>query len=417
MSSDPKIRIVIVDDVQEGRDMLTRLLSFEPDMEVIGYATTGKEAIEVAQEKLPDVILMDINMPDMDGITATEQITQIVPTSVVMISVQSDRDYMRRAMRGGAVDFLPKPPSADELYATVRSAYDRRPRPDQVMGIKKKDENRPSADGKIIVVYSPQGGAGVTSLAVNIGTGIMDEQHRTVLVDADMQFGDAAIHLAVDMDRNITNLAKAADDLDTDLIENVLVTHGTGLRVLTAPKSTQDADAVNATALESILNAFRERFSFVVVDTSLYLDEITAKLFKMADCLVLVGLPTLPAVRNVKEVLTLLEQFEEFEMNKIVFTLNRMPTERKSGAFEAEDISKALRVEIAAIIPSAEKAMLKSVNRGVPAIIADNQSPGKEIKQLVDHIRHQLQDEEEIIESEEQSNTKRGGLLGGLFGS
>ena len=83
----------------------------------------------------------------------------------------------------------------------------------------------------MIVVYSPVGGAGVTTLAVNIATGIMDEQHRTVLIDADMQFGDAAIHLAVDMDRNITNLAKAADDLDTDLIENVLVTHGTGLRV------------------------------------------------------------------------------------------------------------------------------------------------------------------------------------------
>ena len=127
-----KIRILIVDDVQEGRDMLTRLLSFEPDMEVVGYASTGSEAIERAQELLPDVILMDINMPDMDGITATEQISQLIATSVVMISVQSDRDYMRRAMRVGAVDFLPKPPSADELYATVRTAFESVPKRDPI---------------------------------------------------------------------------------------------------------------------------------------------------------------------------------------------------------------------------------------------------------------------------------------------
>lgn len=410
------IRILIVDDVQEGRDMLTRLLSFEPDMEVVGYATTGSEAIEQAVELQPDVILMDINMPDMDGITATEQISQMIATSVVMISVQSDKDYMRRAMRGGAVDFLSKPPSADELYATVRSAYERKPAAKGPLGGAAGGDKQKKSSGKVIVVYSPQGGAGVTSFAVNIAAGIMDEQHRTVLVDADMQFGDAAIHLAVDMERNITNLAQSADDLDTDLIENVLVTHGTGLRVLTAPKSTQDADAVNADALEKIIEALCDRFSYVVVDTSLYLDEIMARLFRIADALVLIGLPTLPAVRNVKEVLTLLNHFEEFDNEKIIFALNRVPTDRKSGAFEPDDIAKALRLEIAAIVPSAEKQMLRSVNRGVPAVVNDSQSPGKEILQLVEVLRRHLSDDDEELVAEPQQEQKRG-ILGGLFGS
>ena len=86
MESGGKIRILIVDDVPESRDGLERLLSFEPDFDVIGKAGTGAEALDMAQDLLPDVILMDINMPDMDGITATEKITKIVPTSVVMIS-------------------------------------------------------------------------------------------------------------------------------------------------------------------------------------------------------------------------------------------------------------------------------------------------------------------------------------------
>lgn len=165
MADKVKIRIMIVDDVVESQKNLSRLLSFEPDMEVIGFASTGLQALEEAQKILPDVILMDINMPDMDGITATQEITKLIPCSVIMISVQSDRDYMRRAMRAGAVDFLPKPPSAEELYATVRNAHERRPSfsaPTTQGGGEKNLNDMPQVSGKIVVVYSPQGGAGVT---------------------------------------------------------------------------------------------------------------------------------------------------------------------------------------------------------------------------------------------------------------
>lgn len=412
-----KIRILIVDDVQEGREMLQRLLDFEPDMEVVGFATTGLEAIEKAQALKPDVILMDINMPDMDGITATERITELVSVSVVMISVQSDRDYMRQAMRVGAIDYLPKPPSADELYSTVRNAFTRKP------VVRKEDDKKPTVvgDGKLLVVYSPQGGSGVTTLAVNSAVGLMDEQHRTVLVDADVQFGDVAIHLAVDMERNITHLAKSADDLDPELIDTVLVRHGSGLRVLTAPKSTLDAlDArvITADNIEKVIQALLKQYSYVVVNTPITIDPVTVRLFLLADLLLLVGVPTLPAARNILEVMKLFDQSEEFDKEKVVFALNRVPTERRSGAIEPEEISKALRLQIQAIIPSAEKQMLKSVNRGAPVIVEDNQSPGKELRQLVEILRMRLaSDSDEAPEPISTSQPqKRGGLLGGLLG-
>ncbi len=408
-----KIRILIVDDVQEGREMLQRLLDFEPDMEVVGFATTGLEAIEKAQILKPDVILMDINMPDMDGITATERITELVSVSVVMISVQSDRDYMRQAMRVGAIDYLPKPPSADELYSTVRNAYARKPvaRIDD-----SKDKQRIDGEGKLVVVYSPQGGAGVTTLAVNVAVGLMDEQHRTVLVDADVQFGDAAIHLAVDMERNIIHLAKAADDLDAELIDTVLVRHGSGLRVLTAPKSTLDAldgRTITADNVEKIIKALLKQYSYVVVNTPITIDAVTVRLFLLADLLLLVGIPTLPAARNILEVMKLFDQSEEFDKSKVVFVLNRVPTDRKSGAIEPEEIAKALRLQIQAIIPSAEKQMMKSVNRGAPIIVEETQSPGKELRQLVEVLRTHLISEDDLIDTiSPQPKQKRGGFLG-----
>src|SRR5690348_17319704 len=122
------IKVLIVDDIPETRENLKKLLAFETDIEVVGTASTGREGLELAQDIVPDVILMDINMPDMDGIAATERISKSVPqASVVMMSVQSEADYLRRAMLVGARDFLTKPISGEELYATIRSVYDRRP--------------------------------------------------------------------------------------------------------------------------------------------------------------------------------------------------------------------------------------------------------------------------------------------------
>src|SRR5215813_3013207 len=123
MPSGDKIRILIVDDVSETRENVKKLLQFEADVDVVGIARTGKEAIQICQELNPDVVLMDINMPDMDGIAATEAIRAKQPTvQVVILSVQSDQNYMRKAMLVGARDFLTKPPMGDELISAIRRA-------------------------------------------------------------------------------------------------------------------------------------------------------------------------------------------------------------------------------------------------------------------------------------------------------
>ena len=74
-----QIRVLIVDDIPETRDHLTKLLGFESDIDVVGAAASGREALEMAGKLTPDIVLMDINMPDMDGIAATEQMAATLP--------------------------------------------------------------------------------------------------------------------------------------------------------------------------------------------------------------------------------------------------------------------------------------------------------------------------------------------------
>src|SRR5260370_5068233 len=119
-----KMRILVVDDIAETRENLAKLIGFEADMVIVASAGGGQEAVELAKKERPDVILMDINMPDMDGITATEIIANTVPESpIIMMSVQGEQDYLRRSMLAGAREFLVKPFSADELINSIRHVH------------------------------------------------------------------------------------------------------------------------------------------------------------------------------------------------------------------------------------------------------------------------------------------------------
>ena len=86
MAEGEKIRVLVVDDISETRENIRKLLQFETDIEVVGAARSGKEAIQLVPETRPDVILMDINMPDMDGITATEIIRKESPYLQVVMA-------------------------------------------------------------------------------------------------------------------------------------------------------------------------------------------------------------------------------------------------------------------------------------------------------------------------------------------
>src|SRR6516164_6260908 len=153
-----QIRVLIVDDIPETRDHLTKLLGFESDIEVVGSAASGTEAISMAGELRPDVVLMDINMPDMDGIAATEKLSTQVPTAaVVMMSVQGEADYLRRSMLAGAREFLVKPFSSDELTASIRQVYVReREKASRFVAMPTATAaSSDGVEGQVIAVFSP----------------------------------------------------------------------------------------------------------------------------------------------------------------------------------------------------------------------------------------------------------------------
>jgi DNA-binding NarL/FixJ family response regulator len=114
-------RVLLVDDHELVRQGISAMLASSGDITIVGNARSGREAIEVARKELPDIVLMDVRMPDMDGLEATRKIKEERPrTAVIMLTMHDNPTYLRDAVRAGAAGYLLKDVSKDELVDAVR---------------------------------------------------------------------------------------------------------------------------------------------------------------------------------------------------------------------------------------------------------------------------------------------------------
>lgn len=408
-SAEDNVRVLIVDDFAETRENIRKLLQFESDIEVVGAARSGQEAIEIATESKPDIIIMDINMEDMDGITATESILQEVPyTQVIILSVQSEPDYMQRAMLAGARYFMVKPPSSEELIQTIRNLsvrahearkeYDRPAAP--VVPIPGTPGFGPShrPNGRVLTFYSPKGGVGCTTLATNMALGLDTEETPTVLVDGNLQFGDVSVFLNLQAKYSINDLTARTEEIDPEIVDDILLRHESGLRVLAAPPRPEMADEVTSDHMRSIINFLKRHFAYVVVDTASTMDDTTLAILDASDLLIAVCTPDIPAIKDARHLFDLLHILE-FPTDNVCFVLNKMD---RKGGISSDAVAENLKHEVESVIPLDEKTVTASINKGVPLLLSDRSGPqSRAIIQLMGTIKERLVAREES-EQEEQ---------------
>jgi len=369
-----RIRVLIVDDILETRDHLAKLLGFEADVEVVGMASSGAEAIAQATKLLPDVILMDINMPDMDGIAATERLSSQVPTAgVVMMSVQGEADYLRRSMLAGAREFLVKPFSSDELTASIRQVYSREKEEAGRAVVTAAARNAESAElGTVVAVFSPKGGVGRTTIAVNLAVASVTELNKkVVLVDGSFQFGDVAVLLNLDpkdksMFELVSNLEAGGD---ADAVETYTVTHSSGVRVILAPPSPEMADVITSTGVKRVVEALRQRYELVVIDCAAWFNDTTLGILDLADIVLVVLTLEMTSIKNIRLFLEVAETLGY--QNKIRLVLNRADT---TLGIRVADVEHSIGRKVDNTIVSDGRAVVYALNRGVPFVLSNREA-------------------------------------------
>jgi pilus assembly protein CpaE len=316
-----KIKLLIVDDIPETRQNLRTLLLLEDDIEVVGEAGNGEEAIILSRQLKPDNVLMDINMPVLDGIHATEQMTvELSQIGIIILSVQGEQEYLRKAMAAGARDYLTKPPSSEDLVGTIRRVFELEKK--RQISLSPADEQT-REPGKVISIYSTKGGVGKSTIAVNLAVALSQLTSKKVaIVDLDLPFGDVAMLFDLVPRRTIADLVSESDTLDMKLIDNYLIQHSSGVKILPAPLRPEYAEVVQSKHIESIIHILQENFDFVILDTYQTFDDITLSALDISDLIMIIATLDVLTIKNVKLGLEAMAALH-YESGKIRLILNR----------------------------------------------------------------------------------------------
>jgi pilus assembly protein CpaE len=376
-----RIKVLIVDDIPETRDHLSKLLGFEADVEVVGAAAGGLEAIEMATALLPDVVLMDINMPGMDGITATEQLAAQVPTAaVVMMSVQGEADYLRRSMLAGAREFLVKPFSSDELTASIRQVFTReREKQSRMAPIAAAGAAGPAgatdgtgpAPASVVAVFSPKGGVGRTTVAVNLAVASATIGKRVALVDASFQFGDVGVLLNLNpKNKSIGDLSAELQSGEAESLDTFMITHSSGVRVLLAPPSPEQAELIGPLAVKKVLQRLRQDYELIVVDCPSTFNEPTLAVLDEADLILTLLSLEITSVKNMRLFLEVSDQLG-YAADKIRLVLNRADS---TLGIRVADVEHSIGRKVDHTIVSDGRSVVYALNRGVPFFLSNREA-------------------------------------------
>jgi pilus assembly protein CpaE len=375
------IRVIVVDDSEEMRKSIVELLSFEKNIEIVGQAGNGEEAVLLTKELRPHIVLMDINMPVMDGLKATEEIAIEVPESaVIMMSVQGEQQYFKKAMAAGARDFLVKPFSPEDIVQAVVKIYELESKKREMANSAKS----PVVNSKVISVFSTKGGVGKTTIASNLAIAIARiTKKRVVLVDLDLNFGDAAIMLNLSVKNTISDLVKDIAQIDKDLIEDYLEPHFSGVQVLAAPIRPEYAEYITAAHVEKILSVLKECYDYIIIDTCASFHETILTSIDKSDRILYVATLDLPTIKNVKAGFNTLESLR-YPKEKIDIILNKAS---EQFGIKYKDFEVTLKHPIWAYVPEDSQTVITAANRGFPFVMKRMETKvGKAIMDIANRI-------------------------------
>ncbi|MDD4569788.1 MAG: response regulator [Tepidanaerobacteraceae bacterium] len=401
------ISVLVADDIATTREDIKRLLYFEEDIKVVGEAADGEEAISLTNELKPDVVLMDINMPRIDGIGATEQISESVPqTAIIIISIQGEQEYLRKAMSAGAREYLVKPFSANDLANAIRRVSESQRRRNIYLSPSLSAVSSSTMRvkrGKIITFFCTKGGIGKTTLACNMAVALaQDYKKKVALVDLDLTAGDVAVMLNINAKNTIADMVQEQENLDSQLVEAFLVPHLSGVRILAAPLSPEQAELVNVGHIEQLLKILKEKYDYVIVDTAPIYNDNSLSVMEASDRILLVINQDLTTLKHVKKAQEILEALNYVSRAKTILS------QQSSEGLKIKQIEKTLGVSLTAVIPEDFKTVKNSINKGVPFVMSQ---PHTKVSSSINNLIESL----DITKPEEYQEERKKSFVTRMF--
>ena len=359
------LRVLLADHRADRRAVVAARL---PGVEVLPPACDAAEALALTRSLRPDIVLLADDLPPGGGFAACEALAPNVP--VMLLSDDIHPDTLRRAMRAGARDVLPWTLPPADFAAALRAV----PVPDAPAA--------PTRPARIIAVAGAKGGAGRTTLAVNLAAALArDTGEQVALLDLHTQFADAALLLGLTPRRTLADWAALdPDTLDIHFAEDYGEPHESGLLLLAGAAAPLAPDTLLPASVERVLMVLERDFRYVVLDLPPRIDGPALAALSRADDVLLVAdlfdLPTLAASRRWLD--ALLGPHVRLEAVRVV--LNRVAARSRLSVADGEQV---LGLPAGALVPNDGKLVPASVNAGVPFVLSrPGSAPARSIAAL-----------------------------------
>lgn len=360
--------VLILSQSGEGRTRLRRMLSLSKDLEVADAGELGPQGVASARRLLPDVIIVDSGWGEKADLDFIRSLTSAVPTSLLMlVAPDEDMEYVQGALLGGARGFVTRSSAESDLVEAVDRVLQleitKRLQQAEAEGREATPGRR---EGKVVSVFSAKGGVGCTVIAVNLAVALRRQTGQPVsLFDANLRFGNAAVLLNLWPRVTLGDLARYEDDLSRQLVEEVMLTHSSDLRVLLPPLTLEAAEEITPPLVTGILEILKGGYEFTVVDTGAYLDSIALAILDSSFRVVLVTTPEVPALHNLRRMLQLIDDLG-YPRDKLVIVGNRFSA---TWGIKVTDIAESLGSPISVTLPSDGRLVTQAANRGIPFVL------------------------------------------------
>jgi pilus assembly protein CpaE len=279
-------------------------------------------------------------------------------TSVILVRRRVDTSVLAEALRSGMREVIEERDLAGLAQAVVRAG--------QVWeALRGPVGSDPSGRGRMVTVFSPKGGVGKTTVAVNLALALSQGGSRVCLVDLDLGFGDVAITLQLFPVRTLADAIPLESGLDEASVDQLLTNYQDNLQVLVAPVQPDAKDSIPPSLVTKVLGLLKGKFDYVVVDTAPSFDDHVLQAIDETDDLLLVTTLDVPTLKNVKIAVETLDLLN-FPKAQRRLVLNR--ADDKVG-LTAEKVESTLEMPLAATVPSSAQ-VASSTNAGEPIVAA-----------------------------------------------
>ena len=384
-------RSVLVVSGDQG--FLDRIAGLLGDHQVLAARNVAQAERRIVEDHI-DLVVFDPSFATVAGVRDGGMLLDIDPElPLALVTDMSDVSVLRAALRAGFADVVDGPLDRPKVAAMVELIDQHAQK-----AVLKEAKARL---GKIITVMAPKGGAGKTMTAVNVALqlAMWGDPSRVVIVDADLQFGDVCISMRVEPTHTIVEAARSLDQLDFDLLESLLSTHESGLRVLPGPPEPALADTVSTPVMIRVIGMLKHMFDYVVIDTAPFLDEPVLSILERSDDVLLVVEMDLPSVKNSKLALDTLKLLD-FPMERIKLVLNRFNSKAR---LDSDELERTLELEVQAAIAS-NKMVPRAVNEGEPVV---SLYPRSQVARDLRAVARLVLNEEDSAEQAEDGGRRR----------